>query len=528
MADPSGHRLRLGEVLAEESFRLELLSGAPDAGDRVVQGAHAVEVEAPARWLGRDWIMLTTGVRLRGSVEAQRALVPQLVDGGASALGFGVGFGFKRVPPALVAVAREHGFPVFAVPYDTPFRAIIRFVEGALASGEEHVFRRLTALQRYLVDALRTPQPERAMVDRLAEFLDASVVLLSAEGEPEIVAGKRPGRALLREVCAQPPGLLQIDVDGWHAVATPVVAPADQVPRRLLLASPRPGFVDKLAKPAAEATAPLLAAMARLSDVVRDQEQAVKAALLAEALEPADARDPLPLAARAAAFGLDFSLPAELVVIRRHPGRGDARASLDLARVRRVLVAELEHVHVPHLAHQRADSVTALVQGGDPEVRAALAAVADAIPEAVIGVGRTVAAIGDAHHSLRDAELAADRAGLEPERRIMHFADFDLGTFLVSEVPPERLGPKVDEILSVLRAHAPLHEALTAYFAHDLDVAATAASLHMHRNSLRYRLARAEQLLGRSLKQPSTIAAVYIALVAEAGSNGERMSKAAH
>ena len=99
----------------------------------------------------------------------------------------------------------------------------------------------------------------------------------------------------------------------------------------------------------------------------------------------------------------------------------------------------------------------------------------------------------------------------------MRFEDFDLGTFLVSEIAPERLEPKVDEILSVLRANPPLHEALSAYFAHDLDIAATAAALHMHRNSLRYRLARAEQLLGRSLKQPSTIAAVYLALVAEAG-----------
>jgi purine catabolism regulator len=79
----------------------------------------------------------------------------------------------------------------------------------------------------------------------------------------------------------------------------------------------------------------------------------------------------------------------------------------------------------------------------------------------------------------------------------------------------------VDEILSVLQANVPIHEALSAYFAHDLDIAATAAALHMHRNSLRYRLARAEQLLGRSLKQPSTIAAVYLALVAEAADHGE-------
>jgi DNA-binding PucR family transcriptional regulator len=73
----------------------------------------------------------------------------------------------------------------------------------------------------------------------------------------------------------------------------------------------------------------------------------------------------------------------------------------------------------------------------------------------------------------------------------------------------------------VLRANPALHEALRAYFVHDLDVAAAAASLHMHRNSLRYRLARAEHLLGRSLKQPATIAAIYLALVAEAGDRGE-------
>jgi DNA-binding PucR family transcriptional regulator len=150
----------------------------------------------------------------------------------------------------------------------------------------------------------------------------------------------------------------------------------------------------------------------------------------------------------------------------------------------------------------------ALVQGDDADVLAALGE----LPEAAVGVGRMVGALADLRHSLRDAELAASHC----TKGIVRFEDFDLGTFMVSEIPPDRLGPKVDEILSVLRANPPLHEALRAYFDHDLDIAATAAALHMHRNSLRYRLARAEQLLGRSLKQPSTVAALYIALVAEA------------
>ena len=76
------------------------------------------------------------------------------------------------------------------------------------------------------------------------------------------------------------------------------------------------------------------------------------------------------------------------------------------------------------------------------------------------------------------------------------------------------------EILDVLQAHPPVREAVRAYFAHDLDIAATAAAMHMHRNSLRYRLGRAEHLLGRSFKQPGTIADVHIALVAEANARG--------
>jgi purine catabolism regulator len=479
----------LADLIAEESFGLELLTGS---AERAVRGAHAVEVDAPARWLAADWVMLTTGVRLRGNVEAQRALVPQLEEAGVSALGFGVGLGFKRVPPALCEVAEQHDFPVFAVPYETPFREIIHFVDSALTSGDEHVFRRLTALQRYLVDALRTPQPERVMVDRLAKFLDASVVLLDGDAQPEMVAGKPPPSELLEEVCAEPAGLLELTVAGWHAVATPVATRADQAERWLVLASPRRGFISKLAKPAAEATAPLLAAMARLGDVVRDQEQAVKAALLEEALEPHAARDLPPLAARAAAFGIDFSEPARMVVVRGAPE----------------VAARLEADRIPHLVQRRESAAVALVQDGGRD------GWTEALPNARIGLGRTISSISEAHHSLRDAELAVAHAG--DGRHVVRFEDFDLGTFMVSEIAPDRLGPKIDEILSVLRANPPLYEALRAYFAHDLDIAATAASLHMHRNSLRYRLARAEQVLGRSLKQPATVAAIYIALVADA------------
>ena len=44
----------------------------------------------------------------------------------------------------------------------------------------------------------------------------------------------------------------------------------------------------------------------------------------------------------------------------------------------------------------------------------------------------------------------------------MRFEDLDLVTFVVSEVGPERLRPKVAAPLAVLRGNPPLREALVA------------------------------------------------------------------
>jgi PucR family transcriptional regulator, purine catabolism regulatory protein len=86
-------------------------------------------------------------------------------------------------------------------------------------------------------------------------------------------------------------------------------------------------------------------------------------------------------------------------------------------------------------------------------------------------------------------------------------------TLMISETQRERIQPKVDEIM---RALSPgLHDAVAAYFAHDLDVMSAARGMHLHHNTLRYRLGRVEHALGRPLKDPGTIAVLYIALAAE-------------
>ena len=106
--------LVLADLLAAEDLGLTLVAGGADALARRVAGAHSIDVEAPTRFLERRWVMLTAGMRLRGSAAAQRALIAELDEAGISALGIGLGLVFQRMPRALVDEARERSFPVIA------------------------------------------------------------------------------------------------------------------------------------------------------------------------------------------------------------------------------------------------------------------------------------------------------------------------------------------------------------------------------------------------------------------------------
>jgi purine catabolism regulator len=502
--------LTLGDLLEEKSLRLELRTGAADSPTRPVLGAAVVEVESPARWIAPEWLLLTAGVRLEGSSgDAFRALVAECDDAGIAALAFGVGPVFDELPGPLLDEGEARGFPIVAVPIDTPFREVVRFVDTAIMGADAPLLRRLSSLQRFVVDALRDAEPEQAVLERLARFTDASAALLAPSGRPEIARGSAPFDALWQAVDDRRHAVQEAEAGGWHAVAAPLAARAGEPPRWLLLASPRAGFIGTLAKRATEMTAPLLVAMERLKAVAHEQELAVRGALLQEALNPGG--DVASLTARAAAFELDFAEPARVVLIRAE------RQAADASVLRHELAEALARARAPHLIGEREGAVAALIQAPRERIEDALRE----LNQTVAGLGRPVTAIGSARESLRDAELALERAASEPDSRLVAFEQFDLGTLLLSEAAPERLEPKIAALIATLREHPPLHEALVAYFDHDLDVGATAAELHLHPNSLRYRLTRVEQLLGCSLKRPATIAELHIALLADAR-NGRR------
>ncbi len=125
------------------------LSPGSEAAAAPVRWVHISELEDPTPWLSGGELMLTTGIPL-DSAAKQRAFVRLLADRNLAGLGFGTGFSHRKLPKALVDEARKRDFPLFEVPYSTPFIAITEKAFARLVNEQYEVLQRGIAVQRRL------------------------------------------------------------------------------------------------------------------------------------------------------------------------------------------------------------------------------------------------------------------------------------------------------------------------------------------------------------------------------------------
>ena len=502
----AGAELTLGDLVHNEQLGLETVVAPQGWASRAVTGAHSIEIEHPARWLDRDWVMLKILRHVSEDPAAQRELIDELADGGIAALLLGLNVVRRKIPPALIEQATARNLPVFTIPARTAFRDLVGLVYRATLSNEIRAANRLAAMQRFLMDSLGEESPRATVVQRLSELLDATVGILTPQGDAMLSSKNLPGPEIIAEVGKRPGATVHFELENLHGLAFPIASSAGET-RWMVIASPVGKPLHPLAKAAGQTTVPLLAAMARLERAQQSEDAAVRRATLEAFLDLEDKRDASVVAARAAASGLSIADGATVIVVE------ETALNADLDSLVNAIGASLGSAQISSMATIRDGRVVVLVAPRGREETAA-ERIATIRPTLWLGVGRRVSEPLLVRQSYADALLAVRVRTRGPRKweNIIHYDNLDIGTVLVHEVPQERLAPKIDQWLAPLLENPLVYDALVAWLRYDLDVQRTAHVLHLHPNSVRYRLSRAEELLNVRLRSSETIVALHVAL----------------
>ena len=150
-----------------------------------------------------------------------------------------------------------------------------------------------------------------------------------------------------------------------------------------------------------------------------------------------------------------------------------------------------------------------VVLGQPPDPGPILAAIRQSQPRpGPVGLGLPRPGLAGAAASITDARDALARAG--PGHLTVRFADDWLAISLSRQAT--RLAPLFAGAAATARASPHLAEAVLAFAGHGLSIADAARALHLHPNSLAYRLSRWHELTGWDPRDGDGLAASLVAL----------------
>ncbi|MGW2382088.1 PucR family transcriptional regulator [Streptomyces sp. NPDC001658] len=552
----------LASLVHHSALKLTVRAGE-DRLDVPVRWAHVSELADPVPYMEGGELLLITALKLDAEdPDVMARYVKRLVGAGVVGLGFAVGVNYDEIPAALVAAAEQEGLPLLEVPRRTPFLAISKAVSAAIAADQYRSVTAGFAAQRELTRQALTDGPE-GLLSALAGQVDGWAALYDASGAVVATAPEWAGRRAAR---------LTADVERLRerpAPASSVVGDPDHEDRielhslgtgrraRAALAVGTAAALGTAERYAVHSAIALLTLTTERSRSLHAAEQRLGAAVLRMLLagEPDHAR-----AVAGDLYGELLDAPFRMII-------AESASSASAARVR-----PEGHPGTPP-TRSTAATLAAADPGGDP-----LAALTEVMESAAARAGEAVLVVPEngGGESERLVVLAADggaavtacgeyaealeaaRAGTDEQE-----AGGDGDELVVGLSAPA--GPiaaaaaykQAEQALSVARRRGRVcveHEQMAAgsvlplladdavkafadgllrpLFEHDArgrgDLIASlrawlsrhgqwdaaAADLGVHRHTLRYRMRRVEEILGRSVDDPDARMELWLALKA--------------
>ncbi|MFE3002493.1 PucR family transcriptional regulator [Nocardia sp. NPDC059246] len=181
----------IGWLLLQPHLGLTLRAG-PNTADNPIDFVQPTELRDPRPWLSGGELVLTTGLGL--DFDDFGDYVRRLAEVGVAALGFGTGLSYDQIPREMLASADAVGLPLLEVPFTTPFAAVGRAVNARLAEQEYEMVRRASATQVRITRAALRGGVE-SIVRELATATRTAVAYI--DGRSERVISYPPSAAEL-------------------------------------------------------------------------------------------------------------------------------------------------------------------------------------------------------------------------------------------------------------------------------------------------------------------------------------------
>lgn len=512
--------MNVSDLLERAELGLSLIWATPDLLALSIDGAYIVDLPSPGNFLTAGDLVLTGALWAQGP-ESAELFISELAGKKVPAVVVGR-IVIGEVPDYVESACRRWGVALLTVSKTVSFKSIAQFIESSVATGHWPEFSRGIGFDRKLLDTLASGPGAQGALDLFYQDFAVGCWVLEAGGAITAVVGADPSvewrAAVWNRMLGSGRGVAVVpDEEGRPSSVWPIIADGDHPAGYLVCSGDHREWPADL-----ERVIRTLIAVVRVELELANYRRSIELEQVGELVSMLidDAVSPGEASARLRLLGIDPSNPLIVVAAAIDDRVSSPRAVLGAVTA---LVADDTHIL---LGAERESGAIALVSGRDvtPEGLIQLAGTRTDEQSVMLGSRRMRLGVSEQVTSIDQLALAVSTA----RGRMLSITGTGTITWGTGSTPPSH-----DALLALLsdRARRSFAESLLAPLldydtSHGSDFVLTlrvfldsggawqqaAGLLHVHVNTLRYRIGRIEALTDRDLSTMRDRVDLYLAL----------------
>ncbi|MCY3779741.1 MAG: PucR family transcriptional regulator ligand-binding domain-containing protein [Chloroflexi bacterium] len=525
----------------QQALQLPLLEKArvvAGAGglERPIRWVHNVGVPNAAEWLHGGELVLTTVFNMPDAPAAQCEFLRQLAERGIIGVVITIGTLVDEIPNYLRAIGDELDLPLIELPYQTRFVDIAKVINERIAEENLDTISRALSIQQRLSRLVLEGGGFTDLANMLADQVGHSISIendrFEAIANRNIAEVDSARRYTIRHGRTNPQLIEALEVEylprireTLRPVQLPVMPELGLEMERLLAPIVVQGEIygymwiiadvhalTPIDMMAIEIGATVAALLMLYQESLQTAEASLKGSMMAQLIEGEGTSQTI-LRDQSLRYGVDLRLPWRMLLVNisdeQPPNSTRAYRTINhvLTSGKRQAVAAQFAGQVVILA-QAEEEVGALAQALVEQLENGRGCLKIAISSKFTGMAQ----VGIAHQQCNDVLAMGQR--IDRRSHVHRFEDFGYIHTLFHAGPA---GMAQNDHVPILRRllderQADLFNTLETYLDAGGNSVQTAETLHIHRSTLNYRLARIKEICDADLSEPSTRLNLQIAL----------------
>lgn len=541
--------LTVRKALSIEPLNQAKIAGGAAGLDRQIKHVTVMEVPDLIQWLKGNDFIITSLYCIKDDPQAQIKLIQDIARLGCAALAIKTNRYVQTLPEEMKAMAEDLAFPLIDIPHHITYIDIINPLMEQLLNNTAEILRKADVAFRWLQEVILSNQGLEAALLTLQRLVEYDLVLECPELNLFVSAPEKkdpltplPEESVryLQKTCHPISLTRQRYGQNIPSLVIPIICRSsayafltvENYQQNQGLPPTSQAVLD-------HGTALIATEIMKLHSRAELERQHVNS--FVEELITQDFKSDEAMLERARYLGLNLNrpcLPMVLDVDRFWQNieleqLAEEEVQVLKSRLQRTLSSYLKaHCPVPFVVALRSDSLVILTAWPPKQLSDQITASAQELAQDILlelrrsfpelhftgGIGRPYSGVRNVGRSFVEARKAIS-LGRQAYGRGQVFCYNKLGVYqlLCSHSDQEELIALRDEMLGPLAAYdqkqdTNLIDTLAAYFFHNEDINATAKTLFVHPNTVRYRLERAAELLGCDLGSTDQRFQIYLAL----------------